>query len=330
MHGTLDYLRRDLPKRLNPDMVLAGARSVVAVAMNYYPGGRPDEAPLKGRISRYAWGGDYHELIRNRLKQLLDFVRRLRPAARGAICVDTGPVMEKAWAAETGLGWTGKNTILISRDLGSWLFLGILLLDIELEDDPAGRNLCGSCDHCIRACPTGAIVAPYSLDARLCVSCITVEHRGPIPRPLRALMGNRIFGCDDCQEACPWNRFAVKTSEKTFRPVEGNLMPELLPLVRLTPGEFRERFRGSPILRATRNGFVRNVAVALGNSGRGEAVPALEGAMRDPSALVRMHAAWALGRLASERSFRILRGAQFMESDPSVLEEIRLALEGAP
>ncbi len=326
MHGAMDYLERRAFKRLNPAKVLPNVRSIVVPAMNYYPGRAPVDSPLKGRISRYAWGADYHAAVGKRLERLLAFVRKQQPSARGVCYVDTGPVMEKVWGARTSLGWMGKHTNLIARDRGSWFFIGVILLDLELEPDSWPKNFCGKCARCMEACPTGAIVAPYVLDARLCISYLTVESSGPIPRPLRPLIGNRIFGCDDCQEVCPWNRFAVCAVETDLAPRDGNIAPDLLPLVLIKPREFEDRFRASPIRRATRDGFVRNVAVALGNSGSNEAVPALEEVLRDPSFLVRIHAAWALGNIASEQACRILQAAAERESHPAVLEEINLAI----
>jgi epoxyqueuosine reductase len=234
--------------------------------------------------------------------------------------------MEKVWGAEGGLGWMGKHTNLITREQGSWFFVGILLLDIELDYDPADTDACGTCTRCIEACPTGAIVAPYVLDARLCISYLTIELRGPIPRELRPLVGNRIYGCDDCQEVCPWNRFAVPPGEAELRPRDENREPELAALVDLTPDEFRRRFASSAIRRAGRDGFVRNVAVALGNSGRAEAAAPLERALRDSSPLVRGHAAWALGRIGTRAALDALAEARGRERDAEVLAEIEAAL----
>ncbi len=298
-HGEMGYLERQLPKRMNPNRVLPDARSILITAMNYHTGDLLSDAPLKGQISRYAWGSDYHSVIRSRLDQLLTFIRSHDPSVKGLSYVDTGPVMEKVWGAQTTLGWMGKHTNLITRDRGSWFFIGIILLNVDLEYDAPERDYCGNCRRCISACPTGAIIAPYVLDARLCISYLTIELRGPIPIQLRPLIGDRIFGCDDCQEVCPWNRFAVKTSEDYFHPRKGNLMPDLLSLVRITPGEFKLRFENSPVLRATRDGLVRNVTVALGNSGKAEAIPALKQALQDSSPLVRTHAEWALQNLSN-------------------------------
>lgn len=296
-HGEMRYLERQAVKRRDPDLVLADAKTFVIVAMNYWTPYLLDADPFKGRISRYAWGEDYHSVVMHRLESLLEFIRREEPSAHGICYVDTGPVMEKVWGARSSLGWLGKHTNLIARERGSWFFIGIILLDMVLDYDAPEKDYCGTCDRCIRACPTGAIIAPYLLDARLCISYLTIELRGIIPVRLRPLIGNRIFGCDDCQDVCPWNRFAVPTPEESFKPRAENLMTELASLIKITPGEFRERFRKSPLWRATRDGFVRNVAVALGNSGSRHALPALKSALKDDSPLVRLHAQWALEQI---------------------------------
>ena len=326
MQGEMQYLERQSAKRKDPALVLENVRSLLVLAMNYHSGHELSNDPLRGKISRYAWGGDYHLVTRDRLRRLADFIRQQDPKARCLYYVDTGPVMEKVWGAESGLGWMGKHSNLITRERGSWFFIGILLLDITLEYDVPEEDYCGTCTRCITACPTGAIVAPYVVDARLCVSYLTIELRGAVPRGLRPLMGNRIFGCDDCQEVCPWNRFASKTDEKEYYPLRGNLMPELARLVDLTPREFESRFAASAIRRATRDGFVRNVAVALGNARRPEAIPPLSRALHDASPLVRSHAAWALGQIAAGEALTLLEKARASEPDPQVIEEITLAL----
>ena len=323
------YLELQAAKRVNPGLVMAGARSLLALAVNYYTDFRSTEFSLKGRISRYAWGDDYHAIVGRRLEKLLEFIRSRDASAEGLCYVDTGPVMEKVWGAQTSLGWMGKHTNLISRSLGSWFFIGVILLNIELEYDRREKDYCGKCRRCIQACPTGAIVAPYVLDARRCISYLTIELRSEIPRSLRPLMGNRIFGCDDCQEACPWNRFAVAASDREFNVKKENLKPDLMDLACITDEEFRRRFKNSAIVRATRNGFVRNVVVALGNSGKSEAVPVLESALKDDSPLVRAHAAWALGRIASSRARRALESARSNEGIAAVLDEIAMALEAS-
>jgi epoxyqueuosine reductase len=328
-HGEMRYLERQAPKRQNPDRVLANARSLLILAQNYYTGSRPQDSLLKGRISRYAWGVDYHTVIRDRLEKLLEFIQSVVPSAQGRCYVDTGPVMEKTWGAQTELGWVGKHTNLISKKRGSWFFIGVILLDTELEYDVPAKGHCGNCLRCIQSCPTGAIVAPYVLDARLCISYLTIESRGSIPRSLRSLIGNRIYGCDDCQEVCPWNRFAVATEEKSFYPREGILAPDLISMAQISSEDFSNRFKNSSIRRIARSGFVRNVVVALGNSGAPEVVPALEEAFKDASPLVRSHAAWSLGRIATPHARQILDKARAREANPSVLDEITAALEEA-
>jgi epoxyqueuosine reductase len=290
--------------------------------MNYFTENKFSGSPMHGAISRYAWGEDYHALMRGRLEALLHYIKKEEPSADGRCYVDTGPVIEKAWGSQTTLGWLGKHTNLISKRRGSWFFLGVILLNIPFEPDPPEGNYCGACSRCMDACPTGATVAPYHLDARICISYLTIEYRGSIPRRLRPLMGNRIFGCDVCQEACPWNRFATTTSESCFSPAEERLMPGLVQLAGISHQEFKRRFKASPIYRATRDGFVRNVVTAMGNSGKREAIPALEEALQDASALVRASAAWALGRVAPESAGKALMKARIWENDPLVLEEI--------
>jgi len=321
-NGEMHYLARQAPKRKSPGLVLQNARSMVVLAMNFYSQPRLSDEPLKGRISRYAWGDDYHRIVGRKLERLRESIERTEPAARTLSYVDTGPVMEKVWGAHSSLGWLGKHSNLITREQGSWFFIGTVLLDVELACDAPEKDYCGTCARCITACPTGAIVAPYVVDARLCISYLTIELRGAIPRGLRPLIGNRIFGCDDCQEVCPWNRFAVEAREPGFGPRAGSHMPELQSLAAITPREFDERFRGSPVRRARRDGFVRNVMVALGNSRSPEALPALERASRDESALVRAHAGWALRQIPGESAKNVLEAARRIEADPAVLEEM--------
>lgn len=327
--GELGYMKRTEGLRRDPAKLVPWALSVISVGMNYYtPPSRPSTRNgLKGWISRYAWGDDYHEVMKERLESLLNEVRGLCPhPVEGRVFVDSGPVLEREFAGVAGIGWIGKNTHLISPQRGSWFFLGELFLDIELDYDRPIRNRCGQCDLCLKACPTGAFVGPYVLDARRCISYLTIELKGAIPHHLRSLMGNHVFGCDICQEVCPYNVKAISTKEKAFSPREGLFAPELIPLLSLSEEEFRSRFRGSPILRAKRRGFLRNVAVALGNLKSPEAVPALIQALEDHEPLVRRHVAWALGQVGTREALDALQRRQGIESDAEVTGEIEGAL----
>ncbi len=244
----------------------------------------------------------------------------------GRAFIDSGPVLERDFAGIAGLGWIGKNTNLISPKKGSWFFLGELFLNIPLAYDKPVRDRCGRCDLCLKACPTQAFVGPYILDARRCISYLTIELKGSMPRHLRPLIGQHIFGCDICQDVCPYNTKARSTNERAFAPREGVDAPALIPLLALSEEEFRCRFRGSPIRRAKRRGFLRNVAVALGNSGSLEAVPALVAALLDPEPLVRGHAAWALGRIGGAEALAALQGRLKTEVDPEVKDELEQAI----
>jgi epoxyqueuosine reductase len=308
------------------------AVSVVSVAMNYFtPHERPKNPDgARGWISRYAWGDDYHDLIRERLDKLLDEIRALSAApVQGRAFVDSGPVLERGLAGVAGIGWIGKNTQLISPKKGSWFFLGELFLDLELAYDRPMRDRCGRCQLCLDACPTGAFTGPYILDARRCISYLTIELKGAMPRHLRPLVGNHIFGCDICQEVCPYNVKAEASEEAAFAPRTGLNAPELIPLLSLGEEEFRRRFKRSPLLRAKRRGFLRNVAVALGNLRNPAAVPALAAALNDSEPLVRAHAAWALGRIATREAAEALTYRLAAEGDAAVREEIELALADA-
>jgi len=284
-------MEREPSRRADPAAILPRARTVISVALGYYRGGWPEpeaapggapgvpDAPARGRIARYAWGRDYHKRLRKKLLRLADAIHALEPACRILAYADTGPVLDRAWAERAGLGWIGKNTNVIRKDSGSWTFLGELVTDLAIEPDPPAKNYCGRCTRCITACPTGAIVGPYQLDARRCISYLTIEHRGPIPLELRPALGTRIFGCDDCQEVCPWNRFATPTVNPDFAERPGQQTPELIPLLALDAAAFVSRFQGTALRRAGRDRFVRNVAVALGNLGDRRAVAPLRHAL---------------------------------------------------
>ncbi len=266
--GTMAWMERDPERRSDPRRVLPGCRSVISVGMNYYTDNQADERPGHGRIARYAWGEDYHDLLLDRLKQLEGFIKRMAPEAETRRYVDTGPVMEKFWAQQAGLGWIGKHSNLVSPQFGSWLLLGEVLTTLELAPDEAGTDLCGSCALCIRACPTGAITQPYVVDATKCISYLTIEWRGDednIPSDLARNMGNRIFGCDDCLDACPYNAQAHPTAEAAFHPSALTLAPNLTTLADLGEGEFKRTFRRSPIRRSKYAGFLRNLRIATRN-----------------------------------------------------------------
>ena len=322
MHRT-ELLRRD------PAQLVPWAVSVISVGLNYNTHHRRPETGARntGWISRYAWGDDYHSVMQQRLESLLDRIRVLngRPV-QGKAFVDSGPVLERDAAGIAGLGWIGKNTHLISPKEGSWFFLGELFVDLPLAYDRPIRDRCGSCDLCIKACPTGAFVGPYILDARRCISYLTIELKGWIPRSLRPLIGNHIFGCDICQEICPYNAKAPTSSEPAFAPRAGLYAPQLIPLLALDEKEFRQRFFGSPVLRAKRRGFLRNVAVALGNLRSTTAVPALIGALTDQEALIRGHAAWALGEIGNRNATPHLERALESEQDSEAREEMSAAI----
>jgi epoxyqueuosine reductase len=335
-HGEMAYLARPdaVVRRADLALTLPGVRTVVSVAANYHTRPLPAELrddPSRGLVASYAWGDDYHEVLAPCLRELAAFVEaQLGAEVAHRAYVDTEPLLEREIAAGAGLGFVGKNTNLIHPRLGSWLFLGELLLSVDLPALPApgpATGTCGGCTRCLDACPTGALVAPYVLDARRCISYLTIELKGPIPRDLRPLLGNRILGCDICQEVCPWNRrFARPTVEPAFQPRVDSLAPQLLDLLALDEAGFQRRFAASPLKRARRRGLLRNVAVALGNWGDPAAVPALAQALHDAEPLIRGHAAWALGRIAAPGARRALEQAQAREIDSFVRQELAATL----
>jgi epoxyqueuosine reductase len=326
----------------HPDALLAGAQSIITLAM-FYLTEQPDETidgVPRGRISRYAWGDDYHEIIKPRLEQFSAWLREyardeMSDEVEARLFVDTGRMVDRAVAQRAGLGWYGKNTNILTKGWGSWVFLAEIVTNLPLQADGPLKTSCGSCEICLHACPTQALPAPYVLDNTRCISFLTIELRGSIPLELRPLMGNLIFGCDICQEVCPVNIIAEKRlgrtlptlAPKAFHPrATVGSSPELIPLLSLTEEQFRERFRRSPIRRAKRRGLLRNVCVALGNCGDRQAVPALIGALNDEESLVRGHAAWALGRIGGEEAKQALEIALLAEEDQEAQKEIQCAL----
>jgi epoxyqueuosine reductase len=396
-HGEMSYLPARAAQRLDPALLAPGARSLIMLAVNYNPGPPPAEwdNPAHGRIARYAWAADYHDVIKPRLYALDKFIRRLTGrGSPGKACIDSAPLLERDFAMAAGLGFAGRNTCLITPKLGSWTLLAALLVPEELDydslvqewpagqdradgqrgaadgqpgaadgqplqadgtirsvagedQDPAlgpvwslqtGKGTCGSCRRCLVACPTHAFAGPHILDSRRCVSYLTIELRGPIPRDLRPLMGNWVFGCDVCQEVCPYNRDAPPAAWPEWRPDSALAAPRLLDLLALDERTFRARFRGTPILRAKRRGLVRNACIAAGNcstwhcgenwdvEGSNLAILALTHLLVDPELLVRGHAAWALGSLGGPVARRALAQALAAEDDPWVREELEMAL----
>src|SRR6266404_1668960 len=299
-HGEMNYMERGEEKRCDPQQVLPGGRSIVVLALNYFQGEqvpRRSKTDARGKIARYAWGDDYHEVIEAKLDKVDRFLRGF--GGRQKCYVDTGPILERDHAAQAGIGWHGKNTMLIDEQLGTWFFLAEILTTLDLPPDAPVPDRCGTCERCIKACPTGAITAPHRLDARRCISYLTIELKGSIPLELRPLIGDRIFGCDDCLEACPWNRFAQVSRESAFAAHSSIVGTSLREYLLLNDNEFREMFRNSPIKRIGHERWLRNLAVGLGNAPTSAAVVAALEARRDhPSALVRSHVAWALKRHA--------------------------------
>lgn len=294
----MQWMERTAGLRMDPDLVLPGVRSIVVTATNYLTenpenDGQPTGA--RGYIARYARGEDYHERITPRLAALAELLSAAGGTQR--CFVDSGPVLERDWAAACGISWHGKSTMGIHPRLGTWFFLSVILTTLELRPDDAIPERCGKCARCIDACPTRAIVAPYSLDARRCISYLTIENKGPIPPEFRTAIGARVFGCDDCLEACPWNRFARASRDAAFLQRPDIAAMTLRDFLTLDESAFKSLFRGSPILRAKRRGFLRNVCVAIGNCGSPHDMQALQRAMNDQEPLIREHASWAVGQL---------------------------------
>lgn len=308
-HGDMDWLAETAARRATPSALWPEARSAIMLAVSYAPEINP-LARLNnhgaGVISVYALGRDYHDVIKGKLKGLAQWFAHAA-GAQVKVFIDTAALMEKPLAAKAGLGWQGKHSNLVSRQLGSWFFIGTILTDAVLPADEAEADHCGTCQACLDICPTRAFPAPYQLDARRCISYLTIEHKGHIAREFRVAMGNRVFGCDDCLAVCPWNKFAQAASEAKLRARDDLVSPPLAELLRLDDAMFRKKFSGSPVKRSGRNRFLRNVLIAAGNSGDKALIPQIEGLLADPSPLVRTMAVWALSRLADSELFGVLR-----------------------
>jgi len=330
LHGDMAWMETTAERRGDPRALWPAVRSIVMLGLNYGPEGDPlailQQRGL-GAISAYAQGEDYHELIKSKLKRIARALAQ-STGCEAKVFVDTAAVMEKPLAAAAGLGWQGKHTNLVSLEFGSWLFLGAIFTTLELEPDTPESDHCGSCRACLEVCPTAAFPAPYRLDARRCISYLTIEHKGPIPRELRPAMGNRIFGCDDCLAVCPWNKFAQAGREAKLAAREELRAPRLADLVRLDDAAFRARFAKSPVKRTGRARFVRNVLIAIGNSGDGALAAEAERLLEDAAPLVRGAALWALSRLAPERLDALAAARREREPDPDVQAEWAAALPG--
>ena len=330
--GEMTYLQRNQDKRADPALLVPGSRSVICVGMHYHQEAGGEHSPLEGRVAQYALGDDYHDLLKDRLAQLWSAIREEAGGDPvGRYFVDTAPVLERELARRAGLGWWGKNTCLINQWQGSYFLLGEIVTEVDLAWDQPAVDHCGTCTRCLDACPTDAFPEPYVLDARRCISYLTIELKDSIPKPLRAPMGNWIFGCDICQEVCPWNKKAPPVLEPALKARAGLKHPPLTELLAMGRDAFNERFRRNPAKRPKRRGLQRNVAVALGNSGSEAAVPALADALRDhDEPLVRAHAAWALGRLGGETAAAALEEARRVERDEQVVGEIAAAVRALP
>src|SRR5271170_231129 len=322
-HVAMGYLAREPERRFDPRTLDARLRSVVSLAYPYHSPAPPKldwRAELRGRVAAYALGPDYHDVVLKKARAVADAIGKLREGAITRAYVDTGPVFEREWAAEAGLGWFGKNTTTLSREHGSYFFLAEIFTSLDLDAPRAPyREHCGTCTRCLDLCPTAALAEGYLMEPRACISYLTIENRGPIPRELRPKLGNWIFGCDICQEVCPWN-------EPFDDQVADDLMPHLSALMELDDAGFAARFKGSAVKRAKRRGLLRNAAVAMGNSGNPAAVAPLALVLeREPEALIRSHAAWALGRLGGAAAIQALERAQTRETDDAAREEIAAA-----
>jgi epoxyqueuosine reductase len=343
-HGEMTYMARRMQLRADPAHLSPGARTVVIVGANYHAGEPPQgwHDPSHGRFARYAWAADYHHAIKSGLYELDAFIRqRTRRTDHAKVCVDTAPLLEREVAAQAGLGFIGRNTCLITPGLGSWTLLGALFVPESLmpgstTNGPPVRRVrprttyagCGRCTRCLDACPTRAFVAPYVLDARRCISYLTIELRAPIPIDLRSRMGNWVFGCDVCQQVCPYNRAPPASTWSALKPDRDRAALPLLDLLALGEERFRARFRGTPVVRAKHRGLLRNACVAAGNWGDPAAAPLLAKLLADPEPIVRGHAAWALGRIGGREAGDALSRAAAGETDHWVEGEITAAIDG--
>ena len=330
MDGLPWYNETRVRRGASPKELLPGAKSIIALGMSYLQSRKPEPADSigpQGKVAVYAWGEDYHRVLKRRMKTLIEDVSaKLSVDIRARWYVDDGPMLDRGVARRAGTGWFGKNTNILTSQFGSWVFLSQILTDLEMVADPPVKKTCGACTRCLTACPTNAFVGPYELDNSRCISYLTIEHRGAIPQDLRPLMQDWVFGCDICQDVCPVNLKASPTSEQAFQATNSASL-DLLRLLEMTEDQFRESFRHSPIKRAKRVGIQRNACIALGNIGDKATVPALSKALAECDPLVRGHAAWALGHIGGPDAEGALNDALQAEMDDYVLGEIRQALQ---
>ena len=326
----MKYMDRAPERREHLKHVLPDAKSVISCALNYntdYPYSVDEKDKSKGWISRYAWGDDYHHVMEDKLRVLMNYIKeQASEEVSSKMYVDTGPVLERVYGKYAGVGWIGKNTCLINQEIGSWIFIGEIITSLELDYDNPVPDRCGTCTRCIDACPTDAILEPYVLDSRICISYLTIELKDKVPAQLREGIDNNIYGCDICQDVCPWNKRAQITDEPGFKPREDLYSPDLSYLSRLSVEDFRMVFKGSPIKRTKRRGLLRNVMIAMGNSGNKNFIPHIKECLNDEEPLVRAHAVWALWRIDGPGSNKILLDHRTVETDDSVNEEIDLLL----
>ena len=326
---------RALQRRADPRLILPECKSILVVAANYLT--QPSQSSvgqIRARVAAYALGDDYHDVLLKRLEHLASFVEaQVNQSVPNLIYTDTGPILERELAQRAGLGWIGKNTCLINPQIGSYFILGELLLGIQLEPDPPfSSDRCGSCTRCIDACPTACILSDRTLDARRCISYLTIEEKGNIPTKLRSLIGSWLFGCDICQQVCPWNaRFATATSDPSFQPRSLLMQPNVERFLSLVPGSWSQSLGNSPLLRPKRRGLVRNASIVAGNTGDTTAVPSLaRNLLSDPEPIIRASSAWALGQIGGERALKTLEQAKRMEIEQIVIDEIEAALANPP
>lgn len=326
--GGMSYMARNRDCRRDPRRYWPEAVSIVCVALNYNAPAPGEKVMEDGRVAMYARGRDYHLVLREKLTNILAGLKELEPPIGGKVCVDTSPLMERELSARAGIGWIGKNTNVLSKDLGSWLFIGELLLNVELDYDGPVEEGCATCTLCLEACPTGALVGPYQLDSRRCISYLTIELRGAIPEEMRPAIDDWLFGCDICQEVCPYNAKAPETREPSFAPREDLSPASLTRLFTAQRTDIERRLKESALSRAKASGLLRNLSVVMGNSRHPETIPHLAMALEDPDPVVRGHSAWALGMVGGGPARGLLERRRSQETDPEVMSEIETALKG--